>query len=104
MDPDRIPEVLTELQRVWLEHPDNALCSLLGRVTERRSGLAEVTDEYLLKMLKLVATGPFITKSGRVLTDADFEQLADEAERGYVSPRFSLYGPNAVSVPEDVPE
>lgn len=30
------------------------------------------------------ATGPpFITKTGKVLTDADIEALADEAERGY---------------------
>jgi hypothetical protein len=27
--------------------------------------------------------GPFITKTGKVLTDADIEALADEAERGY---------------------
>jgi predicted DNA-binding transcriptional regulator YafY len=25
----------------------------------------------------------YVTKTGRVLTDADFEALADEAERGY---------------------
>lgn len=28
-------------------------------------------------------TGPFKTKTGKVLTDADIEALADEAERGY---------------------
>lgn len=26
---------------------------------------------------------PYITKTGKVLTDADIEALADEAERGY---------------------
>lgn len=31
--------------------------------------------------------GPFVTSTGRVLTDEDFEALADEAERGYdISP------------------
>lgn len=30
-----------------------------------------------------VVTGPAVTKTGKVLTDADFEALADEAERGY---------------------
>ncbi|MGW5360557.1 hypothetical protein [Actinopolymorpha pittospori] len=30
--------------------------------------------------------GPFVTKSGRVLTDADIEALANEAERGYELP------------------
>ena len=26
---------------------------------------------------------PYVTKSGKVLTDADIQALADEAERGY---------------------
>lgn len=29
------------------------------------------------------AESEYVTKMGRVLTDADFERLADEAERGY---------------------
>lgn len=29
----------------------------------------------------------YVTKTGRVLTDADFERLADEAERGYKVPK-----------------
>lgn len=37
----------------------------------------------------------YVTKSGRVLTDADIEALADEAERGYdvtsIRPRLVMH-------------
>ena len=31
----------------------------------------------------MTAEGPWVTKTGKVLTDADIEALADEAEQGY---------------------
>jgi hypothetical protein len=39
----------------------------------------------------------FITKSGKVLTDADIEALADEAERGYDVSQLRVREP-AISV------
>lgn len=35
---------------------------------------------------------PAVTKTGRVLTDADVQELADEAERGYDVQRFGSAG------------
>lgn len=38
-------------------------------------------------------TKEFRTKTGRVLTDADFQTLADEAERGYDVAEFRAVDP-----------
>lgn len=36
-----------------------------------------------------LVTGPVTTRTGKVLTEADFEELAAEAERGYDLPKDS---------------
>jgi len=40
-------------------------------------------DVYRHHAEVVLQTGEAVTKTGRVLTEADFEALADEAERGY---------------------
>lgn len=47
---------------------------LMGEIRMRALGAPEPVE---------VTEEKFATKSGRVLTDADFQALADEAERGY---------------------
>lgn len=47
-------------------------------------------------------TEPIVTKSGRVLTNADIEALSDEAERGYdVSKMVTRKHRGGVTLPED---
>lgn len=43
-------------------------------------------------LLDDLAAEPYITKSGRVLTDADIEALADEAEAEYEAEVIPLFG------------
>lgn len=38
---------------------------------------------HRVTVIDAALTAPYVTKTGRVLTDADIEALADEAERGY---------------------
>jgi hypothetical protein len=71
----------------------NALNAATDRVAELEGALAEaqrLTKDWNHPNADAIADlghptkdEPRTTKTGRVLTDADFEQLADEAEQGY---------------------
>lgn len=52
-DPNRIPEVLSVLSRVWYKQPDLRLCQLIMNATEQRDPYY-TEDEDLLKKLKEV--------------------------------------------------
>jgi uncharacterized protein YihD (DUF1040 family) len=51
-DPNRIPEILTLVQKAWEELPDLRLGQLLMNVTGNRDGIYYVEDDVLLDDLK----------------------------------------------------
>ena len=52
-DPSRIPIILKEIERIWLEDPDLRLCQLIGNCHES-GDLYYKEDDDLLKRLKEV--------------------------------------------------
>jgi len=50
-DPSRIPIILKEIERIWLEGPDLRLCQLIGNCYES-GDLYYKEDDDLLKRLK----------------------------------------------------
>ena len=50
-DPSRIPILLKEIERIWLEGPDLRLCQLIGNCYES-GDLYYKEDDDLLKRLK----------------------------------------------------
>ena len=52
-DPSRIPIILKEIERIWLEDPDLRLCQLIGNCYES-GDLYYKEDDDLLKRLKEV--------------------------------------------------
>ena len=50
-DPSRIPVILKEIERIWLEDPDLRLCQLIGNCYES-GDLYYKEDDDLLKRLK----------------------------------------------------
>ena len=57
-DPSRIPLILKEIERIWLENPDLRLCQLIGNCYESED-LYYKEDDNLLKRLKEI----YATKS-----------------------------------------
>jgi hypothetical protein len=54
------------------ESPHDSHLTFLGKLALRLKGRSDPDEE-----------GVYVTKSGRVLTDEDIKELAEEAERGY---------------------
>ena len=52
-DPDRIPKILSEVEKVWNKYPDLRLGQLLSNVASVfEKDLFYIEDEELIKMLK----------------------------------------------------
>lgn len=74
--------------RYWDEHIGPGLAA--DGVPE--DGLAHLREVYIrdvvgleaaMRPLRLLYEKPYVTKTGKVLSDAEIEALSDEAERGY---------------------
>jgi hypothetical protein len=63
---------------------DEALADRLRKVADNaRTWSKAERDAFMLEAARRLDRTQLVTKSGKVLTDADIEALADEAERGY---------------------
>lgn len=52
-DPERIPKILKEIEKIWKEHPDLRLGQLIANVVDE-SAIYFVEDEDLLNVLREV--------------------------------------------------
>ena len=53
-DPNRIPEILSHLSRVWYSYPDLRLCQLIVNIVPNEQALYYIEDEDFLENLKTV--------------------------------------------------
>lgn len=54
-DPERIDEILEELEKYWKEHPDLRLGQIIGNITQYKCGFRDpyyITDHDMLRAIQ----------------------------------------------------
>lgn len=74
-DPQRIPEIIDQLQKLWALNPDLRLLQLLINAVNPCADLYHLEDAVLLARLKAALTSP---ENQLDCEDTDFCQSVDE--------------------------
>jgi len=54
-DPERIDEVLEELEEYWKEHPDLRLGQIISNISQHRCGFSDpyyISDQHMLRSIQ----------------------------------------------------